>query len=159
MTRMKSLTGLFVVCLLASLIGCTPGAPPPPSGAGVAGGAVIIEVSLIKYPKIQTPDGVICCYNNGYLTVPVGTVIQFHNQDNFAHTASFVSNTQFPTNSPLGEQSRTPSGNDLSSPAWSTGDLPPNGYSQPLKASKAGSYFYGCFFHYGQSMRGKIVVQ
>jgi plastocyanin len=31
--------------------------------------------------------------------------------------------------------------------------------SQTVAADKAGTYLYGCFYHYGAPMRGAIVAQ
>src|SRR5579871_857231 len=88
--------------VVALLVACTPGAPPPPSGSqGAMPGAVIIEVSLLKYGPSQTPDGTVAGYNNDNLTVPAGTIIQFHNQDSFTHTASSVGTSGFPSGNPL----------------------------------------------------------
>ena len=158
---MRYLKGLIGVCLAAvALVACTPGAPPPPTGgSGPIPGAVIIEVSLLKYPPIPTKDGPVAGYNNANLTIPVGTIVQFHNQDSFNHTASFVSFTSFPNNNPLTSGAKTQSGKDLFVAGWSTGDIAPNAYSQPLLASVPGKVYYGCFYHYGSPMRGKITVQ
>lgn len=142
------------------LVACTPGAPPTPGGAqALVPGAVVIQVSLIKYQQQQTQFGTVAGYDNANLTVHVGAVIQFHNQDSFTHTASSVGTSGFPSGSPLTDKARTQSGSDLSQPAWSSGDLQPDAYSQPFHATTPGTYFYGCFFHYNTPMRGVITVQ
>ena len=151
---------LIPACVAAAVVACTPGAPPPPSGSnGPFPGAVIIQVSLLKYGPSQSPSGIVAGYNNDNLTIPVGSIVQFHNQDSFTHTASSVGTSGFPSGNPLKEHARTQSGTDLAQQGWSSGDLGPNAYSQPLTASQAGTYFYGCFFHYSTPMRGRIVVQ
>ncbi len=154
--------GRYVIgaCVAAAVVACTPGAPPPPSGSnGPFPGAVIIQVSLLKYPPTQSPSGLVAGYNNDDLTIPVGTVVQFHNEDNFTHTASSLGTSGFPQTNPLKEPARSQSGTDLAQSGWSSGDLLANAYSQPLTASQPGTYFYGCFFHYLTPMRGRIVVR
>ena len=158
MARMTIGKSMFVGGAVAMLVACTPGAPPPPSGPqGAVPGAVIIQVSLLKYGPTQTPDGVVAGYSNDNLTIPVGTVVQFHNQDNFTHTASSVGTSGF--GNPPGAQAQTQSGSDLAQSGWSSGVLGPNAYSQALTASTPGTYYYGCFFHFNTPMRGRIVVQ
>ena len=160
MRRMRNPRGLILACLMTMLVACTPGAPSPPGGSqALVPGAVVIQVSLIKYQPQQTKYGTVAGYDNADLTVPVGAVVQFHNQDSFTHTASSVGTNGFPSGSPLTDKARTPSGSDLSQADWSSGDLGPDGYSQPFKASTPGTYFYGCFFHYNTPMRGVITVQ
>ena len=160
MRRMRSPRALTLACLMTMLVACTPGAPPTPGGAqALVPGAVVIQVSLIKYQPQQTQFGTVAGYNNANLTVHVGAVIQFHNQDSFTHTASSVGTNGFPQGSPLTDKARTPSGSDLAQTDWSSGDLGPDAYSQPFKASTPGTYFYGCFFHYNTPMRGVITVQ
>ena len=119
----------------------------------------MIQVSLINYGPKQSANGVVAGYNSDNLTVPVGTVIQFHNQDTFTHTASSLGTNGFPKGDPLTTQARTRSGSDLAQAGWSTGDLNPDAYSQPITASTPGTYYYGCFFHYQTPMRGWITVQ
>ena len=157
---MKQPIGLVAACLIGALVACTPGAPSQPTGAqGPVPGATIIQVSLLTYKPMASPDGTVAGYANAHITVPVGTIIQFHNQDNFLHTASLVSRTSFNNANPPSSAARTSHGSDLATPGWSTGDLNADAYSQPLTASQAGKYFYGCFFHYSTPMRGVIIVQ
>lgn len=157
---MRYLRGLLTVCVAAALAGCTPGAPPPPSGAqGPVPGAVIINVSLLTYAPQPSAHGTVAGYSSDTLVVHVGAIIQFHNQDNFTHTASFLGTSGFPSGDPLNNAARTQSGTDLSQTGWSSGDLGAGAYSQPLTASVGGTYYYGCFFHYQTPMRGWITVQ
>jgi len=160
MRRMRNPRGLVLACLMSMLVACTPGAPPTPGGSqALVPGAVVIQVSLIKYQPQQTKFGTVAGYNNANLTVHVGAVIQFHNQDSFTHTASSVGTNGFPSGSPLTDKARSQSGSDLSQADWSSGDLQPDAYSQPIHATTPGTYFYGCFFHYNTPMRGVITVQ
>lgn len=159
MRRMRNPWGLVLACLVSMLVACTPGAPPPPGGSqALAPGAIVIQVSLIKYPPQQTQFGTVAGYNNANLTVHVGAVIQFHNQDSFTHTASSLGTSGFPPNGPA-FKARTRSGSDLSQANWSSGDLQPDAYSQPIHATTPGTYYYGCYFHYNTPMRGVITVQ
>jgi len=160
MRRMSTRKGLAAACLVFALVACTPGAPAPPGGAqGLVPGAVVVQVSLLTYKPAGSPHGTVAGYSNDALTVKVGTIIQFHNQDSFTHTASWVGTNGFPPGNPLGESARTRSGGDLAQTNWTSGDLQPNSYSQPLRASTPGTYYYGCFFHYNTPMRGWITVQ
>jgi len=152
---------IILWCAFAAAVsaGCTPGAPAAPTGA-VASGATQIHMGLLKYGPYQTQYGEVSGYSPNPLVVKVGTVVQFVNDDGFRHTGSFLSNTAFPKDGP-GVAALTASGNDLSSPGWSTGDLVGGGASQTFLASQKGTYYYGCFHHYplNPSMRGVIVVQ
>jgi plastocyanin len=160
MRRMRTPQGLVLACLMTMLVACTPGAQSPPGGSqALVPGAVVIQVSLIKYQPQQTKYGTVAGYDNDDLTVHVGAVVQFHNQDGFTHTASSVGTNGFPSGSPLTDKARTQAGSDLAQADWSSGDLGPDAYSQPFKASTPGTYFYGCFFHYNTPMRGVITVQ
>ena len=159
MRRMRNPWGLVLACLMSMVVGCTPGAPAPPGGAqALVPGAIVIQVSLIKYQPQQTKFGTVAGYNNDNLTVHVGAIIQFHNQDSFTHTASSLGTTGFPPSGPP-FSARTRSGSDLSQSNWSSGDLQPDSYSQPIHATTPGTYYYGCYFHYNTPMRGVITVQ
>ena len=130
-----------------ALGGCTYGAPAAATTGVVAD--VVVDVNLTVYP-----DG----YNPPALTVPVGTRIQFTNSDSFAHTATAIAGAAFPAGSPFDSSAVTASGTALSS-AWGSGILPAGGSSQVFVADRAGTYLYGCFFHYAHPMRGQIVVR
>ncbi|MDQ2817979.1 MAG: hypothetical protein M3T49_07195 [Candidatus Eremiobacteraeota bacterium] len=144
-----------VLCLMA----CTPNAP---SGSGqllgMTAGASVVEVSLLQFAPSQTPYGTVGGYSPNVLIVPVGAIIQFHNRDSFSHTATLVSTTGF-TAAGISSAALSRAGTDISAPQWSTGQLNGSAYSQPLLASRPGTYFYGCFYHYGSPMRGVIIVQ
>ena len=141
---------LQLACLLAvtALGGCTYGATAADT-TGVVAAAVVIDVNLTSFA-----DG----YNPPVVTVPVGTRIQFTNTDSFSHTATSIAGTGFPDASPFDSSAVNASGSALSS-AWGSGVLPAGGSSQVFVADQSGTYFYGCFFHYGHPMRGQIVVR
>jgi plastocyanin len=155
---MKTFRAL-AVALVLSTAACTPGAP----GATISSlqaGTMVIHLGLTRYGATHTQYGVVSGYSPNPLTVPVGTVIQFENDDGFGHTATFLSTTAFPpTGPPIAAE--TPSGNDISQPGWSTGELVGGSVSRTFVASTAGTYYYGCFHHYSLNppMRGVIIVQ
>ena len=147
-----------------ALAGCTYGAPAAGTGAGGGGGGgttvagTTIDVSLTSFGATATPYGNAGGYGPAVTNVPLGTTVRFTNVDSFAHTASSVSGTAFPASSPLDASSLNVSGATLSG-GWSSGTLGAGTASQTLLADKAGTYLYGCFFHYGSPMRGAIVVR
>ena len=150
---------LACVAVATSLDACTPGAATATTGAGAAiANATIIHVSLLKYTPTSSAYGQIAGSSPNPITVPRGSIVQFVNDDNFAHTATFVSTTAF-TPGPLPLSSTSPSGSDLATPGWSSGDLQGGVFSQGFTASTAGTFYYGCYHHYGSPMRGVIVVQ
>ena len=137
---------------------CTPGAAANPSGSSARiPSAVIVHVSLLTYPPVSSAYGTLSGFSPNPLTVPHGAVVQFVNDDNFAHTASSVGMAGF-MNGPLSASTQNQSGGDLANANWSSGVLQGAGYSQGLNASTAGTYYYQCFYHYAQ-MHGVIVVQ
>ncbi|HEY4440703.1 MAG TPA: plastocyanin/azurin family copper-binding protein [Candidatus Elarobacter sp.] len=92
------------------------------------------------------------------VTVALGSTVRFVNVDSFAHTSSSFAGASFPAGSPLGGGALSVSGDRLST-GWSSGSLAAGAASQPLLADVAGTYLYGCFFHYGAPMRAAIVVR
>jgi len=150
----------LLVCALASVAatGCTPGAAVAPNANHAAGSsAIIIGMSLIKYGQAPSPFGTVQAYNPAFTTVPVGSTIQFHNDDGFNHTATMIGGS-FPASNQFQTAALTPSGTSLASPGWSTGDMVSNSFSQTFAASTPGTYLYGCAHHY-PAMRGVIIVQ
>ena len=138
--------------------GCTPGAATNPGSTNAQiAGATIVHVSLLKYPPVSSAYGMLAGYSPNPLTVTHGAIVQFVNDDNFMHTASSVGTTGF-VSSPLGGNTQSPSGTDVSMANWSSGELRGGGFSQGLNTSIAGTYYYQCFFHYAQ-MHGVIIVQ
>jgi plastocyanin len=91
-------------------------------------------------------------------TVPVGTFVRFTNSDGFAHTATSIAGNTFPSAYPFTSAALQQSGATLSG-GFSSGNLVAGATSQTLLADKAGTYMFGCFYHYGTPMRAVIIVQ
>ncbi len=144
--------------LFLALAGCTPGAPAAGAGGSSAAATTTIDVSLTSFPAASSAFGTTGGYAPAVTNVALGSTVRFVNVDSFAHTASSLSGTSFPPSSPLGGAALNSSGNTLSG-GWSSGTLGAGTTSQPLLADQAGTYLYGCFFHYGAPMRGAIVVR
>ena len=152
---MKSLIAISLIVLTA----CTPGGIAPTSGGSSGPTGTTIDINLTLYPPMQTSIGVAGGYAPIQLRVAVGTTLRFINTDGFAHTATVIpATTSFPTTSPFSISAETQTGS-LISQAWSTGSLAAGATSQQVTVDVAGTYFYGCFYHYGASMRGQIVAQ
>ncbi len=143
--------------LCSALAGCTPGAPSAGAGGAVAA-SITIDVSLTSSVVTATPYGTSGAFSPAVATVPVGATIRFVNVDSFGHTATSLSGTSFPAASPFDASAQLMSGTTLSG-GWSSGTLGAGNGSQVLLADKAGTYLYGCFFHYTAPMRGAIVVR
>lgn len=156
---MMQRTSFLLTIALVSAAACTPGAPSAPNGS-VRSGAVVIHASFGKF-IVQSQYGLLSSYSPNPLVVSRGTVVQFVNDDNFDHTATGLGTSGFPQSGP-GVVAQSRSGNDLAQPNWSSGVLTGGAASQTFNASTPGTYYYGCFFHYGtpgSPMRGVIVVQ
>ncbi|HWT05672.1 MAG TPA: plastocyanin/azurin family copper-binding protein [Xanthomonadales bacterium] len=149
---------LLSLLLVASLAGCTNGAPPAGAASAAAATTTTIDVSLTSAPMAATAYGSGGGYAPLVTTVAVGTTIRFLNVDSFGHTATSVGGTTFPAASPFAGSAQISSGSTLSG-AWSSGTLGAGTGSQGLLADKPGTYLYGCFFHYGAPMRGAIIVK
>jgi plastocyanin len=139
------------------LAGCTNGAPPAGTASAAAAGTTI-DVTLTSAPAAATAYGGGGGFAPLVTTVALGTTVRFVNVDSFAHTATSLDGTSFPSASPFSGSAQSTSGNTLSG-GWSSGTLGAGTTSQVLLADKRGTYLYGCFFHYGAPMRGAIVVQ
>jgi len=153
-----SRTRWFALALLCS--GCTPGAYAPASSAGAPPSATVttIDVDLTEDPDGSTPAGDGGGYKPLITSVAVGSYVQFHNSDGFAHTATSFTGTTFPQGYPFGNGALSQSGATLSG-GFSSGSLQPNAVSQALLADKAGTYLFGCYYHYGTPMRAVLNVQ
>lgn len=154
-----------LVLLTLLLTGCTPGAiatnPSQSPGAALPGAqTVVIDVSLTFHAAQTLPQGQAAGYAPLATTVAVGDLIQFTNSDGFANTATLIPQaTSFPLGSPFTASAQNQSGTLLSQ-LWTSGTLPGTGAkSQSILVDKAGTYLYGCFYHYGSPMRGVIVAQ
>ena len=143
--------------LILVVAGCTPGAPP--AGTGSAGAATTtIDVSLTTSTTTSTAYGSGGGFAPLVTTVALGSTVRFINVDSFAHTATSLQGTSFPDASPFDGTALNVSGGMLSG-GWTSGSLGPGNASQVLLADKAGTYLYGCFYHYRAPMRGAIIVR
>lgn len=144
----------------ALLLGaCTPGAMPAQSGSPGGGAVTTIDVNLTQHAPTQTPQGSSGGFAPAVTTVPVGSSIRFVNSDGFTHTATLIPGaSSFPAGSVFDAKALTKSG-DAISQTWSSGTLAAGASSQTISVDRAGTYLFGCFFHYGAPMRGVIVAQ
>lgn len=148
---------LLALALAACASACTPGAASMPT-AGGGPATVTVDVNLTAHPATASAFGQLAGYAQPVTTVPVGSTIRFVNSDGFSHTATAIASNAFPSGSPFTAAAQTQSGTMLSQ-AWSSGVLAAGASSQSLTVDRAGTYLYGCFFHYGSPMRGVIVAQ
>jgi plastocyanin len=143
---------------LAFLTSCTNGGIPVSTGGS---GGIAITVNLTLNQPQPTPYGVSAGYAPPVTTVAVGSQIRFTNTDSFTHTATLIPNaTKFPSGSPFTAKALQQSGNNLSG-GFSSGAMLAGTGSQTINVDRAGTYFFGCFFHYSSpsNMRGVIVAQ
>ena len=129
------------------------------TGGGGGGNVTTIDVNLTLSQPVQTPYGRSGAMTPAVTTVPVGSVIQFTNTDSFAHTASLIPGSTFPSASPLTSAATTPHGATISTANWTSGAMQAGTSSQPITVDKAGTYLYGCYFHFGAPMKGAIVAR
>jgi plastocyanin len=149
-----------------TLAACTPnGIGSAGSGGGGGGGVThIVDLNLTVYGITNTPFGQTVGTKPAELDVAVGDSIVFKNADGFAHTSTSIpvadttGETQFPSKYPFKASALNQGGSTLSG-GWTSGALQAGATSQTVTADKAGTYLYGCFFHYGGNMRGAIVAQ
>jgi plastocyanin len=142
---------------LALMLLATAGGIPTSSGGA---GGVTIDINLTLSHPVQTPYGLSGGFTPAITTIPVGSQFHFTNTDSFAHTGSYLGSqyTQFPSGSPLKSGATTQSGSTLSG-GFTSGALQAGTSSQTITADRAGTYLFGCFFHYGAPMRGAIIAQ
>lgn len=148
---------------LAALVSaCTPGGVMGSGGGAAPAGSQVtkIDVNLTLHSApTQLPQGSAAGYAPVQTTVAVGSYVQFVNSDGFAHTASGIAGAStFPASSPFSVAAQQQTGSTISS-GWSSGTLQAGQSSQLIQIDAAGTYLYGCFFHYGGPMRGAIVAQ
>lgn len=156
----------YVVALALALVSCTPNGLPPAGGGGGGGGVVhTVDLNLTVYQNpTNTPYGQSIAIKPPLLNVAVGDSIVFKNADGFNHTATSIpvadtnNETQFPTKYPFGSSALSQAGATLSG-GWTSGALQAGSTSQTVVADKAGTYLYGCFYHYSANMRGAIVAK
>jgi plastocyanin len=147
-----------IVLALGTLSACTAGGVPTSSGGS---GGVTIDVNLTLNAPQNTPYGVTAGFVPHVTTITVGSQIRFVNTDSFAHTATLIPNAlSFPIGSPFSASALMQHGTTLSG-GFSSGALQAGSSSQSITVDRAGTYFFGCFFHYGApaNMRGVIVAQ
>ena len=146
----------YACMALLALTACTNGGIPTSSGAS---GGTTIDISLTVFQPVKTPYGEGGGYSPSVINAAVGSQIHFLNTDSFAHTATEIPNaTQFPSGSPFNIAALKQTGTNLSG-GFSSGALQPGSTSQSLTVDQAGTYLFGCFFHYGAPMRAAIVAQ
>jgi len=148
---MKALTCAALIVLTA----CTNGGLPT---AAAGSGGQTVDVNLTLDGSSQTSAGMAGGYAPATTSVAVGTTLRFVNTDGFAHTATLIAGaTTFPAGSPFTASAQTQSGTMISQ-NWSSGTLAAGASSQTLLIDHAGTYLFGCFFHYGAPMRAVIVA-
>lgn len=160
----RTILSSFVAVVLAA--GCTP------NGIGVSGGGGggssgvnhVVDVNLTLNAPVQTPYGQSGGMKPPVLDVKVDDTVTFMNSDGFAHTSTSISpgqsknETQFPNAYPFSGKALNQTGTTLSG-GWTSGAMQAGESSQTVKVDKAGTYLYGCFYHYGAPMRGAIVAK
>ena len=152
---MSSMVGRSIAVVAAALAVLT-----PLGGSRAAGAPVQIMLSLDRYTKVaHLGAGDSVGVSSPSVTVHVGDVIVFVNSDASAHhTATGLPGATRFSEPRWSDAVLKPLGS-IGSNLWSTGDLAPGARSAPMVASSAGTFLYGCFFHYSAGMRGEIIVQ
>jgi plastocyanin len=141
---------------LGLLAACAAGGVPTSSGAG---GGVTVDVNLTLDAPVKTTYGQSGGDAPPITNVAVGTQLRFVNTDSFTHTATLIRDaTQFPADSPFGIGAQMQRGSNLSG-GFSSGAMHPGSSSQTITADRAGTYLFGCFFHYDAPMRATILAQ
>lgn len=156
----------YAITIALVLAACTPNGIGTSSGGGGGGGGVthVVDVNLTLNGPASTPYGQSGGMKPPVLTVAVGDSVIFKNSDGFAHTATSIppsassNETKFPAGSPFGQGALNQSGTTLSG-GWTSGAMQAGSSSQTISVDKAGTYLYGCYFHYGAPMRAAIVAQ
>ena len=143
---------VLLLCAALFITACTPG--------GVYGSG---SSNTPSTPQVTKIDVNLTLDKNGYAPVPaqvaVGSFVQFVNSDGFAHTATAIPGaTGFPASSPFSVSAQQQSGSTISG-SWSSGTLQAGQSSQLISVDAPGTYYFGCFFHYGAPMRDTIVAQ
>jgi len=147
-----------VALLLAG--GCTPGSSAivGPVNVNVTGRVVPVDVNLTSDPGGSTPGGAGAGYSPLTVSVNVGDGLRFTNSDGFAHTATEIPGAMtFPSAYPFTNAALNASGSTLSG-GFSTGSLAAGASSGVILADVAGTYLFGCYYHYGSPMRAAVVV-
>lgn len=136
------------------LTACTPGS--------LAGGGALATSIVPASARTTTIDVNLTNDSDGYAPqiaiVAVGDRVRFHNSDGFAHTATSIAGSAFPSAYPFDGSALQARGDGLSR-GFSTGSLVAGALSQTFVADVAGTYRFGCFYHYGSPMRATIEVR
>lgn len=148
------------LAFVVSLAGCTAGGVYA-SAAGSSGVTSIttVDVSIAAFGAQTTPAGSSRGFSPAVITIPVGSGVRFVNVDNTTHTVTAIPGAStFPSQSPFSASALQPGATSELSGAWGAGVLQPGGSSGVFVANTAGTYLYGCFFHYSGGMRGVIIA-
>ncbi|GAC1519490.1 MAG: hypothetical protein NVS2B3_15810 [Vulcanimicrobiaceae bacterium] len=152
----------LLTSVLAFASACTPGSFDASvvgsAHAPIAGRSIEIDVNLTSDPGGSTPGGIGGGYAPLAVTLALGDAVRFRNSDGFAHTATSLPGDTFPVAYPFTDAALRSASGTLSG-GFSTGSLAAGVSSQQLVADRAGTYLYGCFYHYGSPMRAAIVVR
>ena len=147
---------MLALTLPLLLAACTDGGTPVSSGG--SGGATI-DINLTLSQPSKTAYGESGGYTPAITNVAVGSELHFTNTDSFAHTATEIPNaTQFPADRLSAFRQTQQHGTTLSG-GFSSGALQAGSSSQTIAVDRAGTYLFGCFFHYGAPMRAAIIAQ
>lgn len=147
---------ILTATMLATLADCANSGVPTSSSRNEG---VTIDVNLTLNAPAKTSYGQSGGHAPVVTMVTVGTEIRFVNTDSFTHTATMIPDVQnFPIRSPFGLSALMKHGTNLSG-GFSSGALQAGSSSETIAADRAGTYLFGCFFHYGAPMRAAIVVQ
>lgn len=147
-------SSLLGASLLVLFAGCTPGAFALGGAAPAPGLTSTANVTTIDANLTLDTDG----YAPQIATLAIGDGVRFHNSDGFAHTATSIVGATFPTAYPFDSSALDARGTPLSQ-GFSTGSLASGAVSRTFVADLAGTYRYGCFYHYGSPMRATIEVR
>jgi plastocyanin len=146
----------LIAVLLGLLAACTAAGIPTSSGGS---GGTTININLTLNAPTKTPYGESGGYAPPITTIAVGSQIRFMNTDSFTHTATIIPSAQtFPSGSPFSVSALMQHGSNVSG-GFSSGALQAGSSSQTITADRAGTYLFGCFFHYGAPMRAAIIAQ
>jgi plastocyanin len=151
---------IAALAFVLSLGGCTAGGIyASASGSGSVTSITTVEVSIAAFGAQSTPVGSARGYSPAVITIPVGSGVRFVNVDNTTHTVTAIPGaTTFPAITPFSASALQPGTTSDLSGAWGAGVLQPGGASGIFIANAAGTYLYGCFFHYSGGMRGVIIA-
>ncbi len=151
---------LAALALVASLGGCTAGGiDASVAGSGNVSSITTVDVSIAAFGSQTTPVGNALGFSPAAINIAVGSGVRFVNVDNTTHTVTAIPGASaFPVNSPFTASALQPGATSDLSGAWGAGALQPGGSSGVFIANTAGTYLYGCFFHYSGGMRGVIIA-